>query len=148
MCCKHTLSYSIDNTSICRVVLTNEKHILGNENKWTNVRFRVLVGMSTKMAAFRYVVCVVWYWPTFQRNLLPPASGGSEQQYSVELLFSLKSSWITIVKSDAETGLTSRYFAIIMIVVYSTRRLLTNSVSLIKDNWMINLFILLCFTLD
>jgi hypothetical protein len=42
-----------------------------------------------------------------------------------ELLYSIKSSWISIVKSDAETGLTSRYLSIIMMVVYSTRRLLT-----------------------
>jgi hypothetical protein len=42
-----------------------------------------------------------------------------------ELLSSIKSSRITIVKSDAGTGLTSRYLPIIMMVVYSTRRLLT-----------------------
>jgi hypothetical protein len=55
-----------------------------------------------------------------------------------QLLSSIKSSWLTIVKCDAETGLTSRYLAIIMMVVYSTRRLLTKSVCLIKDNWIIN----------
>jgi hypothetical protein len=47
--------------------------------------------------------------------------------YSLQLnqiLSSTKSSWITIVKSDAETGLTSLYLAIMM-VVYSTRRLIT-----------------------
>jgi hypothetical protein len=42
-----------------------------------------------------------------------------------ELLPSIKSSWITIVKSDALTVLASRYLPIIMVVVYSTRRLLT-----------------------
>jgi hypothetical protein len=41
-----------------------------------------------------------------------------------QLLSRINSSWIIIVKSDAETGLTSRHIAIIMMVVYSTWRLL------------------------
>jgi hypothetical protein len=42
-----------------------------------------------------------------------------------ELLSGIKPSWITNVKSDVETVLTSRYIAIIMKVLYSTRTLLT-----------------------
>jgi hypothetical protein len=41
-----------------------------------------------------------------------------------QLVASIKSSRITIVKCDTETLLASRYLAIIM-MVYSTRRLLT-----------------------
>jgi hypothetical protein len=62
----------------------------------------------------------------FQRNLLLPANGAVSNSLQLnELLSSINSSWITIVKSDAETGLTSRYLAIVMMVVYSTRMLLT-----------------------
>jgi hypothetical protein len=77
------------------------------------------------MVAFRYVVscCIDRRLRTTYCLLLMEAVSNSLQLN--ELLPSIKSSWITIVKSDAETVLTSRYLAIIMMVLYSTLRLLT-----------------------
>jgi hypothetical protein len=80
--------------------------------------------MSMKMAAFRYVVSCGTdrrFRGTYCLLLMEV----SKLQSSVKLLSSIKSSWTSIFKSDTETGLTSRYLAIIMMVVYSTRRLLT-----------------------
>jgi hypothetical protein len=87
-----------------------------------------------KMAAFRYVVSCGTdrrFRGTYCLLLMEAVSKNLQLN---QRLSSIKSTWISIVKSDAETGLTSRYLAIIMMVVYSTRRLLTKSVSLIKDN--------------
>jgi hypothetical protein len=86
-----------------------------------------------KMAAFRYVVSCGTdrrFRGTYCLLLMEALSNSLQLN---QLLSSIKSSWITVVKSDAETGLTSRYLAIIMMVVYPTRRLLTESVPLIKD---------------
>jgi hypothetical protein len=77
------------------------------------------------MAAFRYVVSCGTdrrFRGTYSFLLMGAVSNSLHLN---QLLTSIKLSWITIVKSDAETGLTSRYLAIIMMVVYSTRRLLT-----------------------
>jgi hypothetical protein len=93
------------------------------------------------MAAFRYVVSCGTdrrFTGTYCLMLMGAVSNNLQLN---QLLSSIKSSWITIVKSDAETGLTSLYLAIIMMVVYSTRRFLTKSVSLIKYNRMINTLI-------
>jgi hypothetical protein len=56
---------------------------------------------------------------------MPHVNGNSNNLKLNQILSSIKPSWITVVKSDAETGLISRYLAIIMMVVYSTRRFLT-----------------------
>jgi hypothetical protein len=77
------------------------------------------------MAAFRYVVSCGTdrrFRGTYCLLLMKAVSNNLQLN---QLLSSIKSSWISIVKSDAETGLTSRYLAIIMMVVYSIRRLLT-----------------------
>jgi hypothetical protein len=78
-----------------------------------------------KMAAFRYVVscCTDRRFRGTYCLLLMEAVRNNLQLN--QLLSSIKSSWISIFKSDAETGLTSPYLAIIMMVVYSTRRFLT-----------------------
>jgi hypothetical protein len=89
--------------------------------------------MSMKMAAFKYVVSCGTdrrFRGTYCFMLMEAVSNSLQLN---QLLSSIKSSWITIVNSDAETRLTSRYLAIIM-MMYSIRRLVTKSVSLIKDN--------------
>jgi hypothetical protein len=94
------------------------------ELKRINVRFQVLIGMSMKMAAFRYVVSCGTercFRGTYCLLLMEAVSNILQLN---QLVASIKSSRITIVKSDAETGLTSQYLAIIMMVVYSTRNLL------------------------
>jgi hypothetical protein len=81
------------------------------------------------MAAFRYVVSCDTdrrFRGTYCLLLMEAVSNNVQLN---ELLSSMKSSWISIVKSDPETGLISRYLAVIMMVVYSTRRLLNKSVS-------------------
>jgi hypothetical protein len=88
------------------------------------VRFQVFIGMSMKMAAFRYVVSCGTD-RRFRGNYCLLLMGAVSNNLQLnQLLSSIKSSWITIIKSDAETGLTSRYLAVMM-VVYSTRRHLT-----------------------
>jgi uncharacterized membrane protein YozB (DUF420 family) len=99
------------------------------ERRRINVRFEVLIGMSMKMAAFRYVLSCGTDRRFRGSYCLPLMEAVSNSLQLNQLLSSIKSIWITIVKSDAETGLTSRYLAIILMVVYSTRRLLTKSVS-------------------
>jgi hypothetical protein len=94
------------------------------------------------------VYCVVWFWRFRGTYCLLLMEAVRKNLQLNQLTSSIKSSWLTIVKSTALTGLTSRYLSIILMVVYSTRRLHIKSVCLIKDNWMINLFIQLCFTLD
>jgi hypothetical protein len=98
-----------------------------NIGDWSriNVRFHVLIGMSMKMVAFRkFVSCGSDRRFRGSYCLLLMESVSNNLQLN-PLLSSIKSSWITIVKSDAETGLTSRYLAIIMMVVYLTRWSLT-----------------------
>jgi hypothetical protein len=81
------------------------------------------------MAAFRYVLsCGTDRRFRGTYCLLLMESVRNNLQLN-QLLSSIKSSWASNLKSDAETGLTSRYLAIILMVVYSTRRLLTKSVS-------------------
>jgi hypothetical protein len=85
------------------------------------------------MAAFRYVVSCDTdrrFRGTYCPLLMEAVSNSLQLN---QLLSSIKSRWISIVKSDAETGLTSRHLAITMMVVYSTRRPLTKSVPFIKD---------------
>jgi hypothetical protein len=83
------------------------------------------MGMSTKIDVLRYIVSCGTdrrFRGTYCLMLMEAVSNNLQLK---QLLSSIKSSWISIVKSDAETGLTSRDLAIIMMVVYSTRRLLT-----------------------
>jgi hypothetical protein len=115
------VSYFIENIS--GGVLTKRKSNT-EERKLINVRFQVLVGMSMQMAVSRYVVSCGTdrrFRGTYSLVLMEAVSNNLQLN---QLLSSIKSSWISIVKSDAETGLTSRYLAVIMMVVYSTRRLL------------------------